>query len=109
MTNNKLFGVGMALATLLLTSIAFNIQSSKLIARQRATICTLQKNSYKLEECKEALRLSDIIMDNNALWDRDGSDVMSEYLNLRANMDTTFYQGFHKNALLDSLSYDYNE
>lgn len=106
---NKLWVVASTLLVLLFISIMFNLRFATLASAQRKTISSLQNNSYMLKEYKEALRLSDVIMDNNDLWDRDGSDVMSDYLNLRANMDTTFYHGFHHNVLLDSLSLDYNE
>ena len=101
--------IASTLLALLIISIVFNFKFATLANAQRKAINTLQDSNYKLKEYKEALRLSDVIMDNNDLWDRDGSDVMSDYLNLRANMDTTFYHGFHENALLDSISYNYNE
>jgi hypothetical protein len=34
---------------------------------------------------------------------------MNEYINIRNNIDNTFYEDFHNNALLDSISYMYNE
>ena len=92
------------LSALLLISMVFNLTSE-----QRATIKSLQAERNQVENYREALKLADDIMDNNDLWDRDGSDLMSDYLNLRANIDTTFYQGFHDNALLDNISNDYNE
>lgn len=97
------------LLALLLTSIILNFKFSNLVSQQRATINSIKYDCHKMEEYEEAIRLADTIMDNNDLWDRDGSDVMSDYLNLRANMDTTFYKGFHNSILLDNLSYDYNE
>lgn len=106
---NSPWVVASVLFALLLTSILFNFKFITLAKAQRTTINSLQSSKVMLDEYKEALRLSDAIMDNNDLWDRDGSDVMSDYLNLRANMDTTFYHGFHHNSLLDSLSFDYNE
>lgn len=89
--------------------LIFNIQLFDLVKQQKAIIDNNQDNINKLLEYKEAIRLSDIIFDNNNIWDKDNSDVMSDYLNLRANMDTTFYKAFHRNNLLDSLSLDYNE
>lgn len=97
------------LLALLLTSIILNFKFSNLVSQQRATINSIKYDCHKMEEYEEAIRLADTIMDNNDLWDRDGSDAMSDYLNLRANMDTTFYKGFHNSILLDNLSYDYNE
>ena len=106
---NSPWAVAAALAALLFISMIYTAKYADLVDRQRARIAYLQSSSYKLAEYKEALRLSDILMDNNDVWDKDGSDVMTDYLNLRAGMDTTFYQGFHHNALLDSLALDYNE
>lgn len=106
---NSPWAVAATLAALLFISMIYTAKYADLVDRQRARIAYLQSSNCKLEEYKEALKLSDIIMDNNDLWDRDGSDVMSDYLNLRASMDTTFYQGFHHNALLDSLALNYDE
>lgn len=106
---NKPWAVTAAFAALLFISMIYTAKYASLVDRQRARIAHLQAYSCNLEEYKEALRLSDIIMGNNDLWDRDGSDVMTDYLNLRANMDTTFYHGFHKDALLDSLALNYDE
>lgn len=106
---NKLCVAATTLLVLLFISIVFNLKFAALANAQRKTISSLQSNSYMLKEYKEALRLSDTIMDNNDLWDRDGSDTMTDYLNLRANMDTTFYHGFQHNTLLDNLSDDINE
>ena len=36
----------------------------------------------------EALDMADKVMDNNDLWDIDGSDDMSEYLELRERVDS---------------------
>lgn len=109
MKRNTMFTASAIIFALLVISIIFNFKFINLVSQQRAKINTLQDTNTQLKEYKEALRLSDVIMDNNDLWDRDGSDVMSDYLNLRASMDTTFYHGFHENALLDSISYNYNE
>lgn len=43
-------------------------------------------------------------MDNNELWDCDGSDLMSDYLHLRSEIDKDFMKGFHGN-----LAFTYNE
>ena len=106
---NKPWAVAATFAALLFISMIYTTKYADLVDKQRTKIAHLQQGNYKLEEYKEALRLADILMDNNDLWDRDGSDVMSDYLNLRASMDTTFYHGFHKNALLDSLALNYDE
>lgn len=34
---------------------------------------------------------------------------MKQVLLLGCNIDSTFYEGFHNNILLDSISYMYNE
>ena len=44
----------------------------------------------------KCLNYSDNILDNNGIWDKDGSDYMSDYLNLRHELDSTFLDGFHK-------------
>lgn len=109
---NKPWAVAATLAALLFISMIYTTKYANLVDEQRATISHLQMqaNNCNLENYKEALRLADTIMDNNELWDRDGSDVMTDYLHLRSNMDTAFYQGFHENPLLDNLSADfYNE
>lgn len=36
----------------------------------------------------EALDMADKVMDNNDLWDIDGSDDMAEYLELRSRIDS---------------------
>ena len=81
--------VASVLFALLFISIILNFKFSNLVSQQRATINSIKYDCHKMEEYEEAIRLADTIMDNNDLWDRDGSDVMSDYLNLRANMDTT--------------------
>lgn len=98
--------VASILFALLLTSIVFNFKFADLANGQRVTINHL---SYKVNAQQKALDMSDDIMDNNDIWDCDGSDLMVDYLNLRNKIDTDFMQGFHENALLDSLSYTYNE
>lgn len=82
---------------------------SQTINKQREYIKELTYKYYKLEEYKEAIKLVDIIFDNNNIWDNDNSEIMSEYINIRSNIDNTFYEDFHNNALLDSISYMYNE
>ena len=82
---------------------------SQIISKQREFINELQFEYYKLEEYKEAIRVADIIFDNNNIWDKDKSETMNDYINIRCNIDSTFYEGFHNSALLDSISYMYNE
>lgn len=79
------------------------------INKQREFINELQFKYYKLEEYKEAIKLVDIIFDNNNIWNNDNSEIMNEYINIRSNIDNTFYEGFHNSTLLDSISYMYNE
>ena len=79
------------------------------INKQRKFIKELQSKYYELEEYKEAIKLVDIIFDNNNIWDNDNSEIMNEYINIRSNIDNTFYESFHNTVLLDSISYMYNE
>lgn len=103
---NTPWAVAGIVSALLLTSVVFNLKFTNLANSQRETIKHL---SYKVDAQKKALELSDDIMDNNDLWDCDGSDVMCDYLHLRSEIDSDFMKEFHENALLDSLSFTYNE
>ena len=95
---------------ILLTSLLLCIYyQSQTINKQRESIKELISKYYKFEEYKEAIKLADIIFDNNNIWDNDNSEIMNEYINIRNNIDSTFYEGFHNNVLLDSISYMYNE
>ena len=82
---------------------------SQIISKQRKFINELQSKYYELEEYKEAIKLADIIFDNNNIWNNDNSEIMNDYINIRCNIDSTFYEDFHNSALLDSISYMYNE
>ena len=82
---------------------------SQIISKQRKFINELQSKYYELEEYKEAIKLADIIFDNNNIWNNDNSEIMNDYINIRCNIDSIFYEGFHNNILLDSISYMYNE
>ena len=97
------------LASLLIFSIIYLYYQSQIINKQREFINELQSKYYELEEYKEAIKLVDIIFDNNNIWDNDNSEIMNEYINIRSNIDNTFYEDFHNNILLDSISYMYNE
>ena len=44
----------------------------------------------------KCISYSDQIMDNNEVWDKDGSDCMSDYLNLRYELDSIILDEFHK-------------
>ena len=97
------------LTSLLIFSTIYLYHQSQIISKQREFINELQSKYYKLEEYKEAIKLADIIFDNNNIWDNDNSEIMNEYINIRSNIDSTFYKGFHNSVLLDSISYMYNE
>ena len=97
------------LASLLIFSTICLYYQSQTINEQREFIKELTSKYYKFEEYKEAIKLVDIIFDNNNIWDNDNSEIMNEYINIRSNIDSTFYEDFHNNALLDSISYMYNE
>ena len=97
------------LTSLLIFSTICLYNQAQIINKQREFIDELQFEYYKLEKYKEAIKLADIIFDNNNIWDNDNSEIMNEYINIRSNIDSTFYEGFHNSALLDSISYMYNE
>ena len=97
------------LISLLICSTICLYYQSQTINKQREFINELQSKYYELEEYKEAIKLADIIFDNNNIWDNDNSEIMNEYINVRSNIDSTFYESFHNSALLDSISYMYNE
>ena len=97
------------LVSLLIFSTICLYNQAQTINKQRKFIDELQSKYYKLEEYKEIIKLADIIFDNNDIWNIDNSEIMNEYINIRCNIDNTFYEGFHNSALLDSISYMYNE
>ena len=97
------------LTSLLIFSTICLYNQAQIINKQRKFIDELQFNYYKLEEYKEVINLADIIFDNNNIWAKDKSETMSDYINIRCNIDSTFYERFHNSALLDSISYMYNE
>ena len=97
------------LISLLICSTICLYYQSQTINKQREFINELQSKYYEFEEYKEAIKLADIIFDNNNIWDNDNSEIMNEYINIRSNIDSTFYKGFHNSVLLDSISYMYNE
>ena len=104
-----IIGGEILLISLLICSTICLYHQSQIISKQREFINELQSKYYELEEYKEAIKLADIIFDNNNIWDNDNSEIMNEYINIRSNIDSTFYEGFHNNVLLDSISYMYNE
>lgn len=97
------------LASLLIFSTICLYNQAQIINKQREFIDELQSEYYKLEEYREVINLADIIFDNNDIWNIDNSEIMNDYINMRINIDSTFYERFHNNALLDSISYMYNE
>ena len=97
------------LTSLLICSTICLYYQSQTINKQREFIKELTSKYYKFEEYEEAIKLADIIFDNNNIWDNDNSEIMNEYINIRSNIDSTFYKGFHNSTLLDSISYMYNE
>lgn len=72
------------LSSIILLLVALNM--GERISKQNDTIRLMDK----------CLNYSDNILDNNGIWDKDGSDYMSDYLNLRQELDSTFLDGFHK-------------
>lgn len=104
-----IIGGEILLISLLICSTICLYHQSQIISKQRGFINELQSKYYELEEYKEAIKLADIIFDNNNIWDNDNSEIMNEYINIRSNIDSTFYEDFHNSALLDSISYMYNE
>ena len=97
------------LTSFLIFSTICLYNQAQIINKQRKFIDELQFEYYKLEEYKEVIKLADIIFNNNNIWDNDNSEIMNNYINIRCNIDSTFYEGFHNNVLLDSISYMYNE
>ena len=104
-----IIGGEILLIFLLICSTICLYHQSQIISKQKEFINELQSKYYELEEYKEAIKLADIIFDNNNIWDNDNSEIMNEYINIRSNIDSTFYKGFHNSVLLDSISYMYNE
>ena len=103
-----IIGEILLISLLICSTICLHYQS-QIINKQREFIKELTSKYYKFEEYKEAIKLADIIFDNNNIWDNDNSEIMNEYINIRNNIDNTFYEDFHNNTLLDSISYMYNE
>ena len=104
-----IIGGEILLISLLICSTICLYYQSQTINKQREFIKELTSKYYKFEEYEEAIKLADIIFDNNDIWNNDNSEIMNEYINIRSNIDSTFYKGFHNSVLLDSISYMYNE
>ena len=63
---------------------------------------TISKQNDTIRLMDKCLNYSDNILDNNGVWDRDGSDYMCDYLNLRYELDSTFLNGYHKRYNIDN-------
>lgn len=57
---------------------------------------TISKQNDTIRLMDKCLNYSDNILDNNGVWDGDGSDYMCDYLNLRYELDSTFLNEYHK-------------
>lgn len=57
---------------------------------------TISKQNDTIRLMDKCLNYSDNILDNNGVWDKDGSDYMCDYLNLRYELDSTFLNEYHK-------------
>ena len=104
-----IIGREILLISLLICSTIYLYYQSQTINKQREFINELKSKYYMFEEYEEAIKLVDIIFDNNNIWNNDNSEIMNKYINIRNNIDNTFYEDFHNNTLLDSISYMYNE
>lgn len=56
----------------------------------------IDKQNDTIRLMDKCLNYSDNILDNSGIWDKDGSDYMSDYLNLRYELDSAFLDRFHK-------------
>ena len=59
-------------------------------------LLVVSKQNDMIRLMDKCLSYSDQIMDNNEVWDKDSSDCMSDYLNLRYELDSIILDGFHK-------------
>ena len=59
-------------------------------------LLVVSKQNDMIRLMDKCISYSDQIMDNNGIWDKDGSDCMSDYLNLRYELDSIILDGFHK-------------
>ena len=56
----------------------------------------ISKQNDMIRLMDKCISYSDQIMDNNEVWDKDSSDCMSDYLNLRYELDSIILDGFRK-------------
>ena len=103
-----IIGGEILLISLLICSTICLYYQSQTINKQKEFIKELTSKYYKFEEYKEAIKLADIIFDNNNIWDNDNSEIMNKYINIRSNIDITIYKGVYNSVFLDSISYMYN-
>lgn len=59
-------------------------------------LLVVSKQNDMIRLMDKCISYSDQIMDNNEVWDKDSSDYMSDYLNLRYELDSIILDGFHK-------------
>ena len=85
-----IIGGQILLISFLIFSIICLYYQSQIINKQREFINELQFKYYELEEYKEAIKLADIIFDNNDIWDNDNSERMNEYINIIGAIDRFF-------------------
>lgn len=95
MNNKPVSIIVSAVFTVLIISIVFNFMSFSTIMAQKSDIQVLQHKVNVLPKYQKALQMSDELMDRDELWDKDGSNLMTDYLNLRSEIDTAFMSGLH--------------
>lgn len=59
-------------------------------------LLVVSKQNDMIRLMDKCISYSDQIMDNNEVWDKDSSDCMSDYLDLRHELDSIILDGFHK-------------
>lgn len=59
-------------------------------------LLVVSKQNDMIRLMDKCISYSDQIMDNNEVWDKDSSDCMSDYLNLRYELDSIILDEFHK-------------
>lgn len=74
------------LSIIVLLLLGLVIVTGKKISKQNDIIRLMEK----------CLNYSDNILDYNGVWDKDDSYYISDYLELRHKLDSTFLEEFHK-------------
>lgn len=59
-------------------------------------LLVVSKQNDMIRLMDKCISYSDQIMDNNEVWDKDSSDCMSDYLDLRYELDSIILDEFHK-------------